>query len=134
MQAFLGGPAAKAAAAPGRHPDCEADGCADEPFSPPLELCATCLEATAFSLPDLDTSALEAPAAALAGAGVEPFDLADDPGLYLVSFSPSAVAAPAAEISTSAMVTLGLGGLAFAARKMRRVSVKPRPSEKPLPA
>jgi hypothetical protein len=50
-----------------------------------------------------------------------------DPGpIDLISFAPSAAAAPTPEISTAAMLTLGLAGVAWAGRKAQRAKLRAR--------
>jgi hypothetical protein len=99
------------------------DACAEPPVA------AT--DPSLFSLKGLDFT----DAALLAtDAGFDPgADFQDAPYVaFQASFEPDASAAPAAEISTAAMMTLGLAGLALTGRRFRRAA--PQARRAPCPA
>ncbi len=100
--------------------------------------CDACAEPSAAA-PDLSLFSLRGLDFTDAGllatdAGFDPgADFQDGPYVaFQASFEPDASAAPAAEISTAAMMTLGLAGLALTGRRFRRAA--PEARRAPCPA
>ena len=121
--AKVAGPATERTAAPrARVEPCESGACGD----PLVDSLAEGLGALDLSLaegerPDLDQSA----PLAVTGFDAASDGLANDPNpLYLASFAPSASAQPTPEISTAAMVTFGLAGVVWTARRTRRATLR----------
>ena len=95
------------------------------------DYCPACLDAPISPLPMFDAPAFGAGATLAEDANFELFDPAfgDVAGsVYMVSFTPSGVATPTPEISTAAMLTLGLAGVAWATRHARRPAPRPSPA------
>ncbi len=114
--------------APPENPICDITTCAEPVGAGSAGICLACGDATDLSLSEFEQSTPGTPAPAFIASRIEPFglDLDDESSLYFASFQPYAVAAPASEISTAAMVTLGLAAVGWAARKTRRAVLKPR--------
>jgi hypothetical protein len=116
---------------------CLVGGCAAGPAIKPTDACQPCFGNADPSLTDFVRSGLDeaAPTYAETGFNLDGLGLSGDlSSVYLAGFEPVATAAPAPEISTAAMLTLGFAALVRAARRARRDRPALRPTRCQAPA
>ncbi len=103
---------------------CDEVGCVDRLTAEAAEFCSVCFDPT-DALSGLDRSSLdEGTPLAISLTAFAPEFRGDPHPLYLAGIGPSSVAAPTPEISTAAMLTMGLAGVVWSVRRRRRPSTR----------